>query len=100
MTTTEIIDHNQPTSCLESAPLDSESFARLAKGIEERGMVTPAIFVLEMYKPLTTVAHAGVLFCSPLLFPLVGGKLLGEMQKVLESRNHIEMLIQELEKVA
>lgn len=69
----------------------------LASAISNRRMGVPAIFLLEMYKPLTTAFHSAAIFSMPLVTMLVGTHLSNVLLQVLESRDLIEKLIQLLE---
>lgn len=66
--------------------------------IRRRRLTAPAIFILEMYKPILGVLREGAIFAAPLLYPLVGGTLYGNLCKLLESPDQIESIIVELEK--
>ena len=75
-----------------------EPFVReIAAHIQKRRMETPALFFLEMYKPLTGVCHALSLGSRPLLAALFGTKLTNQVEKLLESSANIEMLCKILE---
>lgn len=66
--------------------------------IMRRKLSAPAIFVLEMYKPLVGLFREGAIMAAPLLYPLVGSRLYGNLCKLLESPENLEALIVELEK--
>lgn len=62
-------------------------------------METPAILMLEMHKPMANVAaHAAVTF-SPFLVPFFGFDRVNDYSRLLSSRENIERLIQELERI-
>lgn len=71
---------------------------RAAAAVLQRRMTVPAVFFLEMYKPLTTCIQAAVVFSLPLLVPLFGSRLALRVVKVLDSRDNVEKLIRLLEK--
>lgn len=66
---------------------------KLADAVNQRRMQIPAIFFLEMYKPLTTMLHAAGVMSVPFLWPLFGPRWCAAALKMLESRDHIERLI-------
>ncbi len=71
----------------------------VASEIAKRRMLAPAIFVLEMYKPLLGVFRESCTFVSPLLTPLVGSQLVNLFSKILESSHSVESLILRLENI-
>lgn len=76
-----------------------ELLADLASQVEKRGMRVPAIFFLEMYKPLTGILHAATILSVPILLPIFGAAKLSAAQKLLASPEHVERLIQNLERM-
>ena len=70
----------------------------ISSEIIRRRLCAPAIFVLEMYKPVVGLLREGAIFAAPLLYPFVGASLYGNLCKLLESPDNIEALIVELEK--
>ena len=71
----------------------------LATQVHKRGMALPAIFFLEMYKPLSGVAHAAALVSSPMLIPFFGPERYEAALRVVGSRDALEQLIQEIERL-
>lgn len=70
---------------------------RLAGEVSGRGLAVPAIFMLELYKPLMTLLHSACQVSLPLLVPLFGLSLSRKLLLLLESREGIERLIQLIE---
>lgn len=70
----------------------------LSRAVIERKLEAPAIFFLEMYKPMTTVLQHLVLVSVPLLAPLFGSYNVNRVLAVLEDRENIEALIQKIER--
>lgn len=82
----------------EASQLDLE---RIARAIVARRMSVPAVFLLELHKPLVGLFHAGGLVVAPFLIPLVGMDLIEQMLRFLQSREGIERLaarVEELER--
>lgn len=69
----------------------------LASAVCARGFEAPAIFVLEMYRPLTRTFYAVSLVCMPLFVPIFGTKLAKLAIAVLESPKHVQLLIDKIE---
>ncbi len=82
------------------AGMPEELLEKIALEIDSRGMRVPAIFLFEMYKPLTSLLHAGTLFCAPLIWALGGQKMVEPLQQILESRTSLEALIVKLESLS
>jgi len=74
-----------------------ELIEKISDEIFRRRMVSPAIFVLEMYKPLYGLMREGANFAAPILMPLLGAKLYRDAFNILQSSSEIEKLIQSLE---
>lgn len=69
----------------------------LARDICARGWGIPSVFILELHKPITTLALAGTDLASP-LFQIVGkGWLVDRLRWYLASRERVERLIAAIE---
>ena len=71
--------------------------ATLADKVQQRGLHTPAILLLEMHKPLAFLAGQTMILGSGFLAPLFGPQNVQKYAKLLESRDNIELLIQRIE---
>lgn len=71
---------------------------KIAQEIQRRRLNMPAIFILEMYKPLSKIFAVLSIAFSPLLIPIVGAKLSALLTEVLNDREKMEELICLLEK--
>ena len=84
-----------------SGDLGDERFELLLRSyaakISERGLAIPAIFFLEMHKPLTTLAHTATQVGVTIAQPLFGSCFGAQLLKLLESRENVERLISYLE---
>ena len=67
-----------------------------ARRIVDRGLATPAVFLLEAHKPLSGLgAHAVVAF-QPLISPLVRINA-GELAAFMRDTQNVEMLLRKIE---
>ena len=77
----------------------SDTIEKVAVKISTMGLELPAILMLEAHKPLTFFANQGLIFLSPILYPLFGGKT-ERAAKFFEQRDNVEKLIKRLEEKA
>lgn len=75
-------------------PLD-----KLAQSLVGRGLGVPAVFLLEAMKPLSLVCQQTVLVTSPLAGLCGFGSTFGQLAHVLESRQRMEQLALEVERL-
>ena len=66
---------------------------RAADEVCRRGLAVPAVFFLELYKPVTRLLHSGALVCAPLVTALFGARRLELVLSALESPARVERLI-------
>jgi hypothetical protein len=69
----------------------------LANTVVRRKLQTPAIFFLELNKPISTVASNMVTFAQPTLGAFFGFKKMAEWAALLNERDNVERLIQRIE---
>ena len=81
----------------QDIPIQNQVIKDISKIIRERGLEAPAIFVLEMYKPLAGVFYNFSLAMYPMLVAICGIEKCQEMASLLKSPQAIECLIQALE---
>jgi hypothetical protein len=68
----------------------------LADGLKKRGLAVPALFVLELHRPLgNTLAH-GVLGLTPLLAPVLGVQKMQQAAALLAEPGSIDLLLERL----
>jgi hypothetical protein len=70
---------------------------RLARRIQELRMTSPAIFFLEMYKPLLNLMHSTAIVGTPLIHAVIGEQQAAQLREALQSREKVEALIRRLE---
>lgn len=89
---------NLPTSAVHSLSDDDMQFIRrIAKKIYKTGLVTPAIFFLEMNKPLALLASHAAIFVGPIVNAFIQADGYYRAVEIFEEPNHVELLIRELE---
>lgn len=77
----------------------TETIEKVATKVSTMGLELPAILMLEAHKPLTFFANQGLIFLSPILYPLFGGKT-ERAAKFFEKRDNVEKLIKRIEEKA
>ena len=77
--------------------VDQVLIAKVASAIIQRGLRTPAIFMLELHKPFATLLHSLATFSQPIIDALVGQKFSQHLIVLLGSRQAIEALIVAIE---
>lgn len=75
------------------------STARLAQDLVGRGLGVPAVFLLEAMKPLSLVCQQTLLCACPVARVFGFGSAFGELAQVLESRQRMEDLALEVERL-
>jgi hypothetical protein len=84
-------------------PLTEEKKAeivdKLATQVVKRGLSVPAVFFLEMHKPLCRVAANAAVMFSPFIIPFSGFALFDHYSQFLEERENIERLIRRIEEM-
>lgn len=72
---------------------------KLANVVIDRGLASPAIFLLEMHKPLVGLVHAISLIASPALSILFGLNKTAKLLELFKSRSNVEKLICKIEEL-
>jgi hypothetical protein len=87
---------DEPSKDAPDPELD-EGINAIARQVCDRGLSVPAVFFLEMNKPLTGILHASAMVAGPSLKLLFGQQRAGIVESLLSSRANIERLIQRIE---
>jgi len=66
---------------------------RFADAVVAKGLVAPAVFFLELHKPLTGLWMVGGEILSPLFSMLLGPKATEEVTKLFSSRESLERVL-------
>ncbi len=96
------VGHPTPDTPLPTPELDAEErdqlFDRIAATVARRGMVTPAVFFLELHRPLTFLAGQTAHLMLPFLAPLVGLETARRLARLLEEPANVERLLDRIER--
>jgi len=71
----------------------------VAQQIHKRGLTTPAVFFIEMNRPLSYIGGQAVHFFSPFVNALFDTKLATEVGHLMSDRKNIDRLIDRLEEL-
>tara|TARA_Y100001970_G_C13797300_1_gene633236 strand:+ start:421 stop:687 length:267 start_codon:yes stop_codon:yes gene_type:complete len=77
---------------------DKNTISHFAIKIVEKGLSVPAIFLLESTKYISFIAGQTLIFLGPLLTVFVNDKKYYSFIQLLEKRENIEFLINQIEK--
>ena len=77
-----------------------ELIERFARIVDRRRLHTPAVFLLEMHKPISFFSGQTLLIGSGFLAPLFGLENVRQVALLIESRANIERLICRIEELA
>ncbi|HZT40758.1 MAG TPA: hypothetical protein VFA07_01145 [Chthonomonadaceae bacterium] len=72
---------------------------KMAQFVSRRGLHVPAIFFLEMHKPLTYLASQSLILGSGFLAPFFGPQNVQQVAKLFEKRDNVERLIRRIEDI-
>ncbi len=76
----------------------SKVLGDVAQDIVERGLTAPAIFFLEVTKPLSFIGSQVLIMANPVVQAIFHSKKYWEISLLLEKRENVEYLIQEIER--
>ncbi len=69
----------------------------LARSIVTAQLEAPAVFFLELQKPVSGIFHTGLLLAEPIIGPLFGIERIKHFELLLSDRKNIECLISLIE---
>ncbi len=72
---------------------------RVATRIHRSGMVTPAVFFLELTKPLALIGSHVMIFFGPLINAFINAEGYYKAAELFEEPANVELLIREIEKL-
>ena len=93
----EIIIPNLIPDSLPLREQDRAFLQRLAEKIHGSGFVTPAVFFLEMTKPLALLGRHALVFFGPVLNAFIQSENYYRTVQVFEESANIELLLQMIE---
>jgi hypothetical protein len=73
---------------------------RIAAEVVRRGMVTPAVFFIELNRPLSFLAGQAAHVLFPFLAPLLGVSLARQLAELLEDPANVDRLLGKIERTA
>ena len=79
--------------------LDKQFVTRLAKRIQKSGFVTPAIFFLEMTKPLALLGSHAMVFFGPIVNSFIKADGYYRAAELFEEPDTVEFLLREIERL-
>ncbi len=90
---------------LESNVLNNQSerdiifIRRVATPIHRSGLVTPAVFFLELTKPLALIGSHVMIFFGPIINAFINAEGYYKAAELFEEPANVELLIREIEKL-
>ena len=90
------IDKNKDS---ELSVSEKEVIAKIAKKIIDRGFVTPAVFFLELMKPLSLLSSHALVFFGPFITAFTRQDKYYRITELLEDPKNVEFLISEIERI-
>ena len=79
--------------------LDKQFVTRLAKRIQKSGFVTPAIFFIEMTKPLALLGSHAMVFFGPIVNSFIKADGYYRAAELFEEPDTVEFLLNEIERL-
>lgn len=73
---------------------------RAAREVVKRKLEVPAVFMLEMHRPLSFLGSQALIVGTPLLGALVGADNVLKLSKILEDPRNVERLANRIEEMA
>jgi len=78
---------------------EKEVISRIAQKIIDKGFVTPAVFFLELMKPLSLLGSHALVFFGPILTAFVRQDRYYRATELLEDPQNVEFLLTEIERI-
>lgn len=75
-----------------------ELLAKIANQVVKRKLSVPAIMFLESVKPLSFIGSQALIFLQPIVQAFFNRKEYDEFAVLMEDRDNVELLLQEIEK--
>lgn len=71
---------------------------KAAEAIEKRGLVTPAVLMFEMHKPLAFIGAQTAITFSPFIVPFLGFDNVNDYTRLFSKRENVERLLARLDR--
>jgi len=78
---------------------EKEFIRNIASRIHQSGFITPAVFFLELTKPLSLIGSHAMIFFGPIINAFINTEGYYKAAEIFEKSENIELLIQEIEKL-
>ncbi|MFL3026926.1 MAG: hypothetical protein ACJZ1O_01355 [Candidatus Neomarinimicrobiota bacterium] len=81
----------------ENINTEKEFIRNIAVRIHESGFITPAVFFLELSKPLSLIGSHAMIFFGPIINAFINTEGYYKAAEIFEKPENVELLIQEIE---
>jgi len=88
-----------PSEQIDQSIQDQEFIDRIARRIYDSGFVTPAVFALEMVKPLALLGSHTMIFFGPIVSAFIKADGYYRAAELLEEPRNVELLITKVEQL-
>ncbi len=78
---------------------EKEFIRNIASRIHQSGFITPAVFFLELTKPLSLIGSHAMIFFGPIINAFINTEGYYKAAEIFEKSENVELLIQEIEKL-
>ena len=95
----ETFSFNSHSSELSLTPEDRQFLKKIAKKIHQHGLVTPAVFFLEMTKPLSLLGSHFLVFFGPIINSFIRSENYYRTVEVFEEPKNVELLLTMIEEI-
>ena len=95
----EILSFNSHSSELSLTPEDRQFLEKIARKIHQHGLVTPAVFFLEMSKPLSLLGSHFLVFFGPIINAFIRSENYYRTVQVFEEQKNVELLLRMIEEI-
>jgi hypothetical protein len=92
------LSETEPPLAADPSALESEALLdQLAAAVVQRRLETPAVFFLELNRPLAFLAGQAAHVLTPFFAPLVGISKMREVSRLLDNPRSIDRLLERIE---
>jgi hypothetical protein len=78
---------------------EKEFIRNIASRIHQSGFIIPAVFFLELTKPLSLIGSHAMIFFGPIINAFINTEGYYKAAEIFEKSENVEILIQEIEKL-
>jgi len=84
---------------IDLADQEKAIITKIAQKIYDKGFVTPAVFFLELMKPLSLLGSHALVFFGPIITAFIRQENYYRATEILEDPKNVEFLISEIERI-